>query len=101
MKNTKQLLTVVGIVVFAIIVASAQQVPAPAQDVAAAPQGAPGAPAPPPGRASQFADPNNLPPVLRNYRNVTRGRLLRPEDENWLMVRRTYDGWGYTPLDDI
>ena len=101
MKNAKQLLTVVGSAMLAIIVASAQQVPAPAQDVAAAPQGAPGAPAPPPIRASQFADPNNLPPVLRNYRNVTRQRLLRPEDENWLMVRRTYDGWGYTPLDDI
>jgi alcohol dehydrogenase (cytochrome c) len=101
MKNAKQLLTVVGSAMLAIIVASAQQVPAPAQDVAAAPQGAPGAPAPPPVRASQFADPNNLPPVLRNYRNVTRQRLLRPEDENWLMVRRTYDGWGYTPLDDI
>ncbi|MEE9148271.1 MAG: methanol/ethanol family PQQ-dependent dehydrogenase, partial [Candidatus Tectomicrobia bacterium] len=24
-----------------------------------------------------------------------------PEPENWLMYRRTYDGWGYSPLDRI
>src|ERR687895_1682300 len=111
MKNAKQFLTVVGSAVLAIVVASAQQPPSPqapsSQGVAApSPTAAPapqagGAPAPPPGLPSQFADPNNLPSVLRNYRNVTRQRLLRPEDENWLMIRRTYDGWGYSPLDDI
>jgi alcohol dehydrogenase (cytochrome c) len=112
MKNLAQLLTVVGsAAVLAIVVASAQQppapqapagqaAPAPAQGAAPAPQGAPGAQTPV-GPPSQFADPNNLPPLLRNYRNVTRQRLLRPEDENWLMIRRTYDGWGYSPLDDI
>jgi alcohol dehydrogenase (cytochrome c) len=111
MKNLKPLLTVVGSAVLAIVVASAQQppspqapatqgAPAPPQGAAPAPQGGRGA-APPPGPPSQFADPNNLPPLLRNYRNVTRQRLLRPEDENWLMIRRTYDGWGYSPLDDI
>src|SRR5436309_12669877 len=35
------------------------------------------------------------------YRPVTAERLLKPEDENWLMVRRTYDGWGYSPLNQI
>ena len=111
MKNLKQLLTVVGSAVLAIVVASAQQppapqapanqgAPAPPQAAAPAAQGGRGA-APPPGPPSQFADPNNLPPLLRNYRNVTRQRLLRPEDENWLMIRRTYNGWGYSPLDDI
>ena len=42
-----------------------------------------------------------LSPVLRNYKPVTAQRLLKPEDSNWLMVRRTYDGWGYSPLDQI
>jgi alcohol dehydrogenase (cytochrome c) len=108
MKDAKQLLTAAGSIALAIVVASAQQPPsaqapaAPGQGAAPAAQGGRGEPAPPPaGPASQFADPNNLPPVLRNYRNVTRQRLLRPEDENWLMIRRTYDGSGYSPLDDI
>jgi alcohol dehydrogenase (cytochrome c) len=40
-------------------------------------------------------------PLLRNYSAVTKQRLLKPEDRNWLMIRRTYDGWGYSPLDKI
>ena len=32
---------------------------------------------------------------------VTTERLLNPEMYNWLMYRRTYDGWGYSPLDQI
>src|SRR5437016_1056642 len=42
-----------------------------------------------------------IPPVLRNYKPVTAQRLLKPEESNWLMIRRTYDGWGYSPLDKI
>src|SRR2546426_966361 len=48
-----------------------------------------------------IAAEEGLPPVLRNYKAVTAQRLLKPEDNNWLMVRRTYDGWGYSPLDKI
>ena len=40
-----------------------------------------------------------VPPVLQNYKPVTAERLKKPEDGDWLMVRRTYDGWGYSPLD--
>ncbi len=36
-----------------------------------------------------------------DYANVTDARLTQPEDENWLMYRRTYDGWGYSPLTQI
>ena len=36
-----------------------------------------------------------------DYRPVGEERLLNPEPENWLMYRRTYDGWGYSPLDQI
>jgi alcohol dehydrogenase (cytochrome c) len=41
------------------------------------------------------------PAVLTNYKPVTAERLKKPEDGEWLMVRRTYDGWGYSPLDQI
>ena len=35
------------------------------------------------------------------YRRVTRDRLRQPADGDWLMIRRTYDGWGYSPLTSI
>jgi len=41
------------------------------------------------------------PPLLQNYSPVTPERLLKPEDENVLMIRRTYNGWGYSPLKQI
>ncbi|MGD8341416.1 MAG: PQQ-binding-like beta-propeller repeat protein, partial [Gammaproteobacteria bacterium] len=36
-----------------------------------------------------------------DYSPVTDERLVSPEAGNWLMFRRTYDGWGYSPLDEI
>ncbi len=39
-----------------------------------------------------------VPPALQNYKPVTADRLKKPDDGDWLMVRRTYDGWGYSPL---
>jgi alcohol dehydrogenase (cytochrome c) len=51
---------------------------------------------------AQSAEPSApMPPVLRNYQPVTPERLKNPEDGNWLMIRRTYDGWGYSPLSEI
>ena len=35
------------------------------------------------------------------YSAVTPERLASPEDHNWLQYRRTYDSWGYSPLDAI
>jgi alcohol dehydrogenase (cytochrome c) len=54
-------------------------------------------------RAQQPADPPPapLPDILLKYQPVTADRLKRPADGDWPMVRRTYDGWGYSPLDDI
>ncbi|HMF96014.1 MAG TPA: hypothetical protein VKE96_17045, partial [Vicinamibacterales bacterium] len=43
----------------------------------------------------------SAPKLLDHYRPVTADRLKHPEDSDWLMVRRTYDGWGYSPLDQI
>ena len=45
--------------------------------------------------------PFPMPALLQNYQPVTPERLLNPEDGNWLMIRRTYDGWGYSPLAQI
>ena len=53
------------------------------------------APPPPPG------PPLPMPEILRSYQPVTAERLLKPTDGDWLMIRRTYDGWGYSPLDQI
>jgi alcohol dehydrogenase (cytochrome c) len=35
------------------------------------------------------------------YSPVTAERLLQPEPRNWLHFRRTYDGWGWSPLSQI
>jgi len=42
-----------------------------------------------------------MPSILENYSPVTADRLRRPEDGNWLMFRRSYDGAGFSPLDKI
>jgi alcohol dehydrogenase (cytochrome c) len=42
-----------------------------------------------------------VPAILQNYKPVTAERLLAPEDSDVLMIRRTYDGWGYSPLKSI
>jgi alcohol dehydrogenase (cytochrome c) len=63
------------------VTVSAQQTPAPA---------APAAPPPPP-----------TPAVLQHYVSVDADHLKRPRDADWPMVRRTYDGWGYSPLGEI
>ena len=45
----------------------------------------------PPGTTAQEPD----------YTPVTDERLRSPADGDWLMYRRTYDSWGYSPLDQI
>ena len=51
--------------------------------------------------ASATPTPGPMPEILQNYAPVTAERLKKPEDGDWLMFRRTYDGWGYSPLDEI
>ena len=93
MKHIRLVLGIIGIIT-ASLAAVAQQQPAPPQapPAAAQPQ------APPPGATPQAAIDS---PLLRSYSTVSKARLLKPEDRNWLMIRRTYDGWGYSPLDKI
>jgi alcohol dehydrogenase (cytochrome c) len=45
--------------------------------------------------------PPPVPAILQNYKPVTAQRLTKPEDGDWLQYRRTYDGWGYSPLSQI
>jgi alcohol dehydrogenase (cytochrome c) len=57
-------------------------------------------PVPGAGGGGQQA-PEPVSPILQNYKPVTAERLKKPEDGDWLSVRRTYDGWGYSPLNQI
>lgn len=45
--------------------------------------------------------PVPMPAILRDYTPVTAESLKRPGDGDWPMIRRTYDGWGYSPLGEI
>jgi alcohol dehydrogenase (cytochrome c) len=49
-------------------------------------------------RAQQPPAVMPVPAVLQAYKPVTAERLLNPEDTDFLMVRRTYDGWAHSPL---
>ena len=51
--------------------------------------------------ASATPVPGPMPEVLQKYSPLTTERLRKPEDGNWLLFRRTYDGWGYSPLDQL
>ncbi len=42
-----------------------------------------------------------MPEILKAYTPVTSERLRAPADGEWPMIRRTYDGWGYSPLEQI
>jgi alcohol dehydrogenase (cytochrome c) len=48
--------------------------------------------------AASGGDPRS---ILQNYKPVDAARLKSPADGDWLMVRRTYSGWGYSPLEQI
>jgi alcohol dehydrogenase (cytochrome c) len=40
-------------------------------------------------------------PPVANWTPVTEDMMRRPSDADWLMWRRTYASWGYSPLDQI
>ncbi len=39
--------------------------------------------------------------TVENYKSVTDKELRTPDPADWLMWRRTLNGWGYSPLDQI
>jgi alcohol dehydrogenase (cytochrome c) len=51
--------------------------------------------------ASTTPAPGPMPEILQKYAPVTAQRLKNPEPANWLLFRRTYDGWGFSPLEQI
>jgi alcohol dehydrogenase (cytochrome c) len=53
------------------------------------------------GPGSEEFVPMPLPEVLKQYRPVSTDRLSAPADGEWPMIRRTYDGWGFSPLAQV
>ena len=47
------------------------------------------------------AQPPPMPEILKQYQPISAERLKNPPDGDWPMIRRTYDGWGYSPLSQI
>ena len=51
------------------------------------------------GRQTPAAAP--VPALLQQYESVVADDLLHPAPGDWPMIRRTYNGWGYSPLEQI
>src|SRR5580704_10822146 len=51
--------------------------------------------------AQPASGPTPINPLLAAYPAVTTERLKNPDPGEWLMIRRTWDGWGYSPLTQI
>jgi alcohol dehydrogenase (cytochrome c) len=57
---------------------------------------------PPRGRgASPFPLGQTVQGTVKNYQDITDAMLVNPPDGDWLMGRRTYAGWSYSPLTQI
>ncbi len=64
-----------------------------------------------PGQVVKYADPGrfvlptrlglSLEGAIKDYVPVTDAMLRNPPAEDWLMFRRNYQGWSYSPLDRI
>ncbi|MCE2543428.1 MAG: PQQ-binding-like beta-propeller repeat protein [Acidobacteria bacterium] len=59
------------------------------------------APAPRPAAAARLAPELDWQGEVPGFRPVTGALLRDPPAGDWLNFRRTYDGWGYSPLDEI
>ena len=51
--------------------------------------------------ATALAGSWSMAAMAADYNPVTDERLQNPEPENWLSWRGNYEGWGYSPLDQI
>ena len=45
--------------------------------------------------------PSAAPQTAKNFVPVTDQILRAPKPEDWLMLRGNYQGWGYSPLDQV
>jgi alcohol dehydrogenase (cytochrome c) len=59
------------------------------------------APKPIPEPGTLLVEPPPMPEILKQYQPISADRLKNPADGDWPMIRRTYDGWGYSPLSQI
>jgi hypothetical protein len=48
-----------------------------------------------PGQQPQPPADPPMPAALKDYKAVTAERLRKPDDQDWLMIRRTSDGWRF------
>ena len=55
----------------------------------------------PPVPGGAMLAPLPMPEILKQYQPIPAERLKNPPDGDWPMFRRTYDGWGYSPLSQI
>ncbi len=73
--------------------------------VARAGGGAPAAATAAPSAAAPSAEPEpggvTVAGTVEDYRPVTDEMLREPDDGDWLMIRRNYQAWNYSPLADI
>ena len=68
---------------------------------ARAEDGAPAAPAGAPPSSAPAAGGVTLAGTVADYRPVTDAMLRNPDDGDWLMVRRNYEAWSYSPLAEV
>jgi len=54
-----------------------------------------------PGPGAPLLAPPPMPEILKKYQPISAEQLKNPADGDWPMIRRTYDGWGYSPLAQI
>ncbi len=74
-------------------------------DPAAIAEASRGASDPAPPADSPAAEPEpggvTVAGTVEDYRPVTDAMLRNPDDGDWLMIRRNYEAWSYSPLADI
>ena len=73
----------------------------PATTVAARPGGGDGEGAPPRPAGPAPSRGHSLVGDIKNYVPVTDAMLKNPPPGDWLMARRNYQAWSYSPLDEI
>jgi alcohol dehydrogenase (cytochrome c) len=86
-----------GIAIFGVLALGMTAAPRGQQPQAPVPTPQPG----PPGRGGAPLEPLPMPEILKQYQAITAERLKNPADGDWPMFRRTYDGWGFSPLTQI
>ncbi|MEA2745492.1 MAG: hypothetical protein QOG25_3863 [Acetobacteraceae bacterium] len=97
MRGSKNLITLAAVLALGLVASGALAQQAPPNP----PPTPPAAPNPMPPNGEPVAAPAGLASVLASYKPVTAERLTQPDDGDWLMFRRTYNGWGYSPLSEI